>query len=152
MSLAKPALVVIIAVAAYFIFFANSLPKNIEYRGNTLGPRQDVENNSIKNFDIVSYNDKSNYHILLFLMPEDESVTTQELVDVYIVSFEAQGYKFRKDGNKHLGLKGDEVIYMTIAARMNAAVAYIEKDSKPVPRNPGDANDIFSSLVDFSFN
>lgn len=152
MSLAKPVLVVIVVVAAYFIFFANSLPKHIEYRGNTLGPRQDVENNSIKSFDIVSYNDKSNYHILLFLMPEDESVTTQELVDFYVVNFEAQGYKFKKDGNKHLGRKEDDVIYMTIAAKMNAAIAYIEKDSKPVPRNPGDANDIFSSLVDFSFN
>lgn len=151
MSLAKPALVVIIAVAAYFIIFANSLPGDIEYRGNTLGPRQEVENNSSKNFEIVSYKDKTNYHALLFLMPEDQSVTTQELLDFYVGNFEAQGFKFRKDGTMHLGLKGDEVIYMTIAAKMNAAIAYIEKDPKPLPGRPSDANDIFSSLADFSF-
>lgn len=151
MNLVKPAIVGIIVVAAYFIIFGNSLPRDIEYRGNTLGPRQEVENNSSKNFEIVSYKDKTNYHVLLFLMPEDQSVTTQELLDFYVGNFEAQGFKFRKDGTMHLGLKGDEVIYMTIAAKVNAAIAYIEKDPKPLPRTPSDANDIFSSLVDFSF-
>jgi hypothetical protein len=151
MNLAKPTLVVIIAVAAYFIFFANSLPTDIEYRGNTLGPRQDVENNSIKNFEIVSYKDKTNYHVLLFLMPEDQSVTTQEILDFYVGNFEAQGYKFRIDGSMHLGLKGDEVIYLTIATKINAAIAYIEKDPTTLPEKPSDASDIFSSLAAFSF-
>lgn len=91
MDLAKPALVAIIAVAAYFIIFANSLPRDIEYRANTLGPRQEVENNSSKNFEIVSYKDKTNYHVLLFLMREDQLVTTQELLDFYVGNFEAQG-------------------------------------------------------------
>jgi hypothetical protein len=152
MNLARSASIVLIVAAAYFIMFANSLPRDIEYRGNTLGPRQEVENNSSKNFEIVSFRDKTNYHVLLFLMPEDQSVTTQELLEFYVGNFEAQGYKFRNDGSMHLGLKDDEVIYMTIAAKMNAAIAYIEKDPKPLPRKPSDANDIFSSLVDFSFD
>jgi hypothetical protein len=151
MNIIKPALIVIIAVAVYFIFFANSLPSEIEYRGNTLGPRQAVENNSIKDFEIVSYKDETNYHSLLFLMPEDQSVTTQELLDFYVGNFKAQGFKFTKDGTMHLGLKGDEVIYMTIAANMNATIAYIEKGPNPLPRKPSDASDIFSSLVNFSF-
>lgn len=61
-----------------------------------------------------------------------------------------RGSKFRKDGTMHLGLKGDEVIYMTIAAKMNAAIAYIEKDPEPRPRKSSDANNIFSSLANFS--
>ena len=150
MKPAKPVIIVIICAAAYFIIFSNSLPTDIEYRGYTLGPRQEVENNSTKNFEIISYKDESNYHVLLFLLPEDESVTTQELLDFYVGNFKAQGYKFSKDGTMHLGLKGDEVIYMTIATMMNAAIAYIEKDPKPRPRKPSDATDVFSSLADFS--
>lgn len=150
MSPVKPVVVAIIVVVAYFIIFANSLPREIDYRGNTLGPRQEVENNSIKNFEIVSYNDESNYHVLLFLLPEDETVTSQELLDFYVGNFTAQGFAFRRDGNFHLGRKDDEVIYMTIATGMNAAIAYMEKDPKPFPEEPSDANDIFSSLADFS--
>jgi len=150
MSPAKPVVIAIICVAAYFIIFSNSMPRDIEYRGNTLGPRQEVENNSNKEFEIISYKDESNYHVLLFLLPEDQSVTTQELLEFYVGNFKAQGFKFRSDGNMHLGLKGDEVIYMTIAAKMNAAIAYIEKDPEPRPRKPSDANDIFSSLAGFS--
>ncbi len=33
-SLAKPALLLVAAIAAYFIFFADSFPNEIEYRGN----------------------------------------------------------------------------------------------------------------------
>ena len=150
-NLTKPALLVVAAIVAYFIFFADSFPNEIEYRGNTLGKMQEVENNSTKKFKIVTYNDETNYHILLILIPEEQSVTTQELLEFYVGRFEGQGYKYRKDGNMHLGLKGDEVIYMTIAAKMNAAVAYIEKAPESLPSKPSDANDVFSSLAKLSF-
>jgi hypothetical protein len=149
-NFAKLALLIVAAIVAYFLFFADSFPSEIEYRGNTLGIKQEVENNSAKKFKILTYSDKTNYHILLILIPEEESVTTQELLEFYVRRFEGQGYKYRKDGNMHLGLKGDEVIYMTIAAKMNAAVAYIEKAPESLPGKPSDANDVFSSLADLS--
>ena len=150
-SFAKPALLVVAAVVAYFIFFADSFPNEVEFRGITLGKMQEVENNSTKKFKIVTYNDKTNYHILLILIPEEQSVTTQELLEFYVGRFEEQGYKYRSDGNMHLGLKGDEVIYMTIATKMNAAVAYVVKAPESLPSKPSDAIDVYSSLADLSF-
>ena len=91
------------------------------------------------------------YTFINILIPEEQSVTTQELLEFYVGRFEGQGYKYTKDDNMHLGLKGDEVIYMTVAAKINAAIAYIEKDPKTLPEKPSDASDIFSSLVGFSF-
>ena len=150
MKMAKPVLIAVIALLVYFVVFYDRMPKELVYRGNTLGPRQSVENNSNRDFEIVTYKDRSNYHQLVFLIPEDDSVTTQDLLDFYSANFKAQGFAFKNDGARRLGLKGDEVIYFTIARKMNAAIAYIEKGPAPLPESPGDATDVFASLAGFT--
>ena len=137
--------------AAYFILFASDLPGEIQFRGQELGPRESVENNSLKNFDIYSYRDKANNHVLLYVMAVDDTATAQDLLDVYAIIFEAQGFKIRNKDNRHLGRRGDEVLYLTKASQIDSAVAYIEKAPDAFPSGLRDAEAVFSSLENFSF-
>ena len=137
-------------VAVYVVLFSNDLPNEIEFRGQVLGPREEVENNSVKNFDIYSYRDQTNHHVMLFVMAKDESATSQELLEFYVEVFTAQGAKFRTEDGRYLGTRDDEVIYMTRAPQIDSALAYIEK-SPDAPRRFGEANDIFTNLENYSF-
>ena len=150
MSLAKLVLVLTACVAVYFLFVANDLPDKMEFQGHTLGPRTKVENNSLRDFEIYSYADWNNQHVLFFLLPDTQSVSSQELMEFYGASFKAQGFRFRKQDNRHLGLKSDEAIYMTLAPAMNAVVVYAEKDPSPAPKKPSDAKEVFASLAALS--
>ncbi len=151
MSSAKYLIAIVLLIAAYFVFFANDLPSEIEYRGQTPGPRERVKNNSSRNFDIFSYRDKTNHHVLLFVMAKDESATAQQLLDFYVSNFKEQGFAFKEKDGRHLGTKGDEVIYMTRATQIDSAVAYIEKAPGRMPAGFRDASEIFSDLERFSF-
>lgn len=150
MSLGKLVLVFAACIATYFLFIANDLPDKIEFQGHTLGPRTAVENNSLKDFEIYSYADRNNQHVLFFLLPDTQSVSAQKLIEFYGASFKAQGFHFRKTDNRHLGLKSDEAIYMTFAPAMNAVVVYAEKDPNPAPKKTSDARDVFASLTALS--
>ena len=151
MSPAKYLIAIVLLAALYFVFFATELPDEIEYRGQTLGPREKVANNSTRNFDIYSYRDKTNHHVLLFVMVKDDSATAQQLLEFYVGNFERQGFDFRADDGRYLGTKDDEVIYMTKAMQIDSAVAYVEKAPSRMPTGFRDASDIFSDLERFSF-
>lgn len=151
MNAARYLIPIALIAAAYFLFFASNLPGEIEFRGHTLGPRTPVENNSTREFDIYSYSDGSRNHMLLFVMSTAASPTSQELLEFYIANFKAQGYSFRSDEDRHLGTKGEEVIYMTRAPGIDSAVAYIQK-SADAPTSLREASDIFSELKRYSFD
>ncbi len=151
MNAAKFLIAVVLLGAIYFVFFASDLPKEIEYRGQTLGPRERVENNSNREFDIFSYSDRTNHHVLLFVMAKDESATSQQLLDFYIANFKGQGFNFRKKDGRHFGVKGDEVIYMTRATQIDSAIAYIAKADDTLPKSLRAADDLFSELERFEF-
>ncbi len=143
--------VVAVLVAVYFAFFASSAPREIDFRGQTLGPRERVENNSIRDFDIYSYRDRTNHNLLLLLMVKDESATAQELLEFYVSNFKAQGFEFRQRDNRYFGTKGDEVIFMTRAPQIDSAIAYIQKAPDPFPRGFRGAADVFADLESFAF-
>jgi len=149
---AIPILLIVAFLAMYFIFFANNPPKEILFQGYALGPREETENNSNKDFRILSYKDSSANHMLLLLMPEDDSVTADELIAFYAGNFKTQGFKFSTDGARQLGLRDDEAIYLTTAANLESAIAYIEKGAKPAPRKPQDADGLYLALERFSFD
>ena len=149
---AIPVLLIIAILAAYFIFFAGNPPSEFVFQGHTLGSREETENNSNKDFRIFSYKDSSANHMLLLLMPEDDSVTADELIAFYAGNFKAQGFRFSTDGTRQLGLRDDEAIYLTIAANLESAIAYIEKDAKPAPSKPDDADSLFLALERFTFD
>ena len=152
MNAAKLLIPVALILAAYFIFFASDMPGEIEFQGHVLDNKERVENNSLKEFDIYSYSDTSRNHLLLLVMSSTgESPSPQELLDFYIQGFEAQGFKFRSDDNRYLGTKGDEVIYMTLATRIDSAVAYIEKTAE-APNSVRGASDVFTELEGLSFD
>ena len=151
-KVAIPVLLIIIFLTMYFIVFDSKPPKEVTFQGHTLGPREETENNSIKDFRIFSYKDGSGNHMLLLLMLEDDSATLKELISVYVGVFEAQGFKFSIDGVRQLGLKGDEVIYLTIAANLDSVIGYLEKNPDRRPAKPGDAESLYSALERFSFD
>ena len=151
MNAAKFLIAVVVLGAIYFAFFASDLPKEIEYRGQTLGPRERVENNSTRNFDIYSFSDCTNHHILLFVMARDDSATSQQLLDFYVANFKAQGFTFRKKDGRHFGVKGDEKIYMTRAPQIDSAIAYIAKADDTLPKSLRGADELFLELERFSF-
>ena len=151
MNSARILTAIALLVAVYFIFFANSLPREIEFQGHTLGPREKIENNTNRNFDIYSYRDRTNHHVMLFVMAKDESATAQQLLEFYISNFEAQGFNFRNQDNRFLGTKGDEVIYMTKAPKIDSAIAYIEKGPDSVPSSLSGTSSVFSDLENYSF-
>lgn len=151
MNAAKFLVAVALLAAVYFVFLASDMPGEIEFQGQMLGSRERVENNSIKEFDIYSYSDKSRNHLLLFVMSStDESPSSRELLEHYVQSFKAQGYNFRKKDGRYLGTKGDEVIYMTRAPAIDSAIAYIQRSSK-APTSLRGASGIFSDLEKYSF-
>ena len=150
MNTARFVVPILVVVGVYFLFFSSNLPGDIEFQGHTLGPRESVENNSLKEFDIYSYSDDSRDRLLLLVMSStDESPPPAELLAFYIQNFKAQGFSFKTDDKRHLGIKGDEVIYMTLAPRIDSAVAYIEK-SATAPTSMRGASDIFSNLEGLS--
>lgn len=151
MSNVKIAIVIAVLAVGYLVFFSSDLPREIEYRGHTLGPRESVENNSLKNFDIYQYRDATNHHFLLLVMAKDDSATSQQLLEFYAASFEAQGFVFKSEGNRRLGRKGDEVMYLTRAGKIDSAVAYVEKAPSKMPGSIQDAGEVFAYLEGLSF-
>jgi len=147
----KYALVGLFAVVAYFVVFKDSYPSKVEFRGHTLGSKEDNNNTVDKNLDIFSYRDKSNHHVLVFAIRNNSEFTLTDLSEQYLGRFQHQGYKFKRNGARHLGVKADEAIYMTEAKNIEGIIMYIEKGSSPIPRAPNDGANIFSDLENFSF-
>ena len=146
-------LVISVALIAgiWFFLFASHLPDEIEFRGQTLGPRERVENNSTREFDIYSYADRTRNHLLLFVMATEPSPTSQELLEFYVEGFKAQGYAIRNQGARYLGTKGEEVLYVARARAIDSAVVYAAK-SPDAPRSFREADSIFAELEGFAFD
>ena len=151
MNAAKILIPIALLAAVYFVFLASDMPGEIVFQGQTLGPRERVENNSLKEFDIYSYSDRARNNVLLFVMSTEDSPTAEELLEFYISGFKAQGFSFRNEDDRYLGSKGDEVIYMTRAPRIDSAIAYIQK-SDDAPTSLRGASAIFSELESFSLD
>jgi len=151
MNAVKVLIPIALLVVAYFIFFANDLPADVQFQGRVLDNRERVDNDSLKEFDIYSYSDDSRNHLLLVVMsPSDGSPSPKELLAFYVQNFQAQGFKFKTSDDRHLGTKGDEAIYMTLAPRIEAAVAYIEKSTQG-PKSLRGASNVFGELEGLSF-
>lgn len=151
MNTAKFSLPVALLIALYLVLFASDMPREIEFQGQTLGPRERIENNSRKPFDIYSYSDSSRHHVLLFVMATESAPTSQELLEFYVNNFKASGFSFRNTDGRYLGTKGNEVIYMGRAPRIDSAIAYIQKDAN-APTGFREASGIFSELESYSLD
>jgi len=147
----KYAFICLFAVVVYFVFLKDSYPSVIEFQGYTLGSKEDNNNTVDKNLDIFSYRDKTNHHVMIFAIMNDSEFTPTDLSNQYLARFQYQGFKFQQDGARHLGVKTDEVIYITEAKNIDGIIIYVEKGGLPMPRRPGDGETIFSALERFSF-
>lgn len=140
----------IVLGAVYFLFLKDPYPKIVEFNGYTLSSRQDNNNTLKKNIDIFSYRDKSNHHVLLFGIA-DGDVTVSEISSHYVARFESQGVKFKRNNGRILGVKSDEVVYITEAKAINALIVYMEKGASPIPDKPNDAAILFNKLENYTF-
>ena len=147
----KIAVIIALLAIGYLVLFSSDLPREIEFQGHTLGPREAVDNNSTRNFDIYQYRDATNHRVLLVVMAKDETATRQQLLEFYAANFEAQGAVFEKSGHRFLGRKDDEVIYLTQARTIDSAVAFIEKAPASFPASVEGASATFVALEGLSF-
>ena len=146
MNATRILVVAVVLAAVYFVFFASDMPKEIEFHGVTLGPRESVDNNSTRDFDIYSYRSGTNNQLLLCLVSGADSVTADEMLEHYSGVFEAQGFRMQQRDGRYFGSREDEAAYLTPASRDHSAVAYVEKGPSPFPRGFNDAADTLSAL------
>lgn len=139
----------LLGVVAYFAFVSDSYPSSIEFRGYSLGSKENNNDTVDKEFDIFSYRDSSNHHILMFGIRNNSRFTLEDLTKQYLANFQRQGFKFIDDGSRQLGVKGDEAIYITESKNMEAIVIYVEKGASPMPKEPDDGASVFSDLEYF---
>jgi hypothetical protein len=143
--------VAVIVAVLYVIFFKDPYPSTVEFNGYTLGSKEDNNDTVDKEFDIFSYRDNTNHHVLIFGVRNNSTFTVDDLTKQYVSNFQRQGYKFKEEGTRHLGIKGDEVIYITEAKNMEAIVMYVEKGGSPMPTSPSDGSSVFTDLEYFIF-
>jgi len=144
-------IVAVIAAVLYVVFIKDPYPSTVEFNGYTLGSKEDNNDTVDKEFDIFSYRDSSNHHILMFAIRNNSTRTLDSLKELYIANFQRQGFKFKEDGERQLGLKGDEAIYVTETKNMEAIVMYVEKGSSSIPTSPSDGSSIYTDLEYFIF-
>ena len=143
--------VAFVAALGYFMFFYDSYPSNFDFRENTFGVKEDQNNTLDKEFEIFSYKDKSNHHVLIFAIRNRSELTLDDLTKQYLGRFQYQGFKFKSDAARHVGVKGDEVIYMTILKNIEGVIIYIEKGGVSKPNNQSDVSVVFIDLENFTF-
>ncbi|MCP4447939.1 MAG: hypothetical protein GY811_21780 [Myxococcales bacterium] len=129
----------------------DSYPDTIEFRGIVLDTKEDINNTVDKDFDIFSYRDGSKDHALIVGIRNDSVRTLDESSSLYLSNFERQGFEFDGDGARQLGIKDNEVIYLTALNDIEGVVIYIEKDETPNDRDRSDDEGVFTDLEDLSF-
>jgi len=144
-------IIAVIVAVVYVVFFKDPYPSTVEFNGHTLGSKEDNNDTVDKKFDIFSYRDSSNHHILMFGIRNNSTNTLDSLKELYIANFQRQGFKFKEDGERQLGIKKDEAIYVTEAKNMEAIVMYVEKGGSSIPTSPSDGSSVFTDLEYFIF-
>ena len=141
----------IIGAALFFLFNADPYPDEVYFQGVTLSSKQDINNTVDKEYDILSYRDDTNHHVLIFGIRNNSIRTLEEFTQLYLSNFERQGYVFEGDGVRNLGVKKDEVIHITQADAIQGVIIYIKKEDKPVNVSLNDQAAIFDLMEGFSF-
>ncbi len=146
----KYILAAVVAGTAYFLFFSEPYPNSFEFRGITFGSKENENNSEDKGVDIYRYSDKSGDYVFMFAILNDTSATANGVSNQYLNVFKQQGYKFKREGNRYIGSKANDLIYMTQAKKFEGLVVLAKtKESSDLGR-PSDADDIFADLEKFS--
>ena len=116
-----------VAAAIYFVFIGDPYPSRIVFQDIEFDSKDDINDTVDQKYDIISYRDKSNHHVLVFGIRNDSIRTLEELTKLYLLNFKNQGFRFEGQGLRHFGAKGDEAIYMTRMAAIDGVVIYIRK-------------------------
>lgn len=144
----KLAFIAVLAVAAYFFVIKDPYPDTINFHGHTFSSKED-HNNSSNDLDIYKYSDSSKNHNFMFAISNDAAVTLTDLSEVYLNLFKQQGFKFKEQDNRHLGIHKDTVIYIANSGNINGVVVFATRKDASTPTAIGDANSIFFDLETF---
>ncbi len=145
----KYAIIAIVSVAAYFLVFKDPYPDTIKFQGHSFSSKEDI-NDTLNDLDIFKYRDVSNNHNLMFAISKDKGVTLTDLSDIYINMFERQGYNFKEQDDKYLGINADTKIYMAESKNIKGVVVYIAKADSAAPTKIEDATSIFFDIESFT--
>ena len=134
-------------IIAYFIFFYDSFPQNIEFRDKTYTNKKDVNDTLHDNFVAWQYYSPLKSQSLIFLKEDSNDIEELKSIrQLYINSFEHQGVQFEQSGNRYLGSFKDESILITMSDNLNMVVMYAEKTDSPENRSIVDLIDLYREL------
>jgi len=142
--------IALVAVIAYTVFFKDPYPSTVNFRGHTLGEKEDYNVHSDSRLNVFSYKDNTGHHVLIVGMRNESSITLDDISKQYLRLFQTQGVKFVQEGDRHLGVRDDEAIYIAEAKNMDAIVMYVEKGGSTMPEVPSDGSSVFTDLEFFT--
>jgi len=138
----KYILIGIAIVACYLVFIKGPYPSDIHFQGVLLGSKQGNNDSLNKEIDMFSYRDSTNHHVLLFAILNGSSIVTLPVItNQYIDRFRSQGFKIQQDESRYKRVQSDTVMYITLAKKLNAFIAYTTKGGG-IPRSINDASEI----------
>ena len=117
-----------IAAAAYYMSTADSYPNEITFQGVELGSKKDINNTVDEEYDIFSYRDSSNYHVLVIGIRNESSRTLESFLELYLLNFKRQGFSFEEEEGRYYAAKGGEEIYMARIGHIEGVAIYIRKN------------------------
>lgn len=143
--------VVALVAFGYFMFFNSSYPDKISFQGNVLSNKQDNNNSLNKEIDVFSYSDASRHHNMMFAILNDSEITVARTLHQYKGRFKHQGFRFTNEGNRYLGKRNDERLYISSLKNLRGIVAYIAKADADSPDFIADADMLFLDLESYRF-
>lgn len=136
-----------IFVLVYFVFIKDDFPKYVEFQGLKYGPSKlQKSNDSLSK--IVRYNSPSveNTDYLLILMPDKDTGGLEGWVKLFSASLIRQGYKFRRDGERKVGLRGNDIFYMLKNSDANLISSFVVEGDRNDPQTISAAGSLFIDL------
>lgn len=134
-------------IGLIIFMFTGNLPGKVEINGHILEAN---ENNSSFNsnlYDALTYSNPSSNNHLMLMLRKNEEITLQDLKELILNDLTEKGFKFSKKGSNHLGINGNQGMYLTIAQDINALALYSETSNGNFIPKPEESFEIFYDLV-----
>ena len=148
----KYILAALVTASVYFLFLSEPYPNSLDFRGITFASKVNNNNSQDKGIDIFRYSDKSGDHVFMFAIMNDTSTSLKGLSDHYLKLFKGQGYKFKQEDSRYIGINADNIIYLT-RSKSFEGLAMFATTVDPLDSN-GRSNDdtIFMDLEFFTIS
>jgi len=121
---------------------SDSPPSDIEFDGTNFS-HASTQASSGKKFDIARY-ESTNRELILITPYENSDLDRFSLV--YTATFRAQGFKFKSEGSKHIGVGPSRIVYLTTSPQLKSlSILMLNRKGSETP-SIEDSFNIFQEL------